>query len=97
MDYERPKFVIAWLAIHVDQKTAYYTGTTYEDMKWGGYTTESKPTIHSSHYLSQAIVFDTAEDALKVEKELKSSYTHVKPVSGKKLFLAKLKEESNEA
>lgn len=95
--YEQPKFVIAWLRYHVDDTQAYYTGKAYKTSDWDTYGTSPIPTIHASHFLSEAVVFDTAEEALEEQKIINSGHTHVMPVQPKDLFLAKLKEEPHEA
>ena len=93
----RYKYVIGWLRYRTDENQAYYTGMTHKSSDWDTYGTSPVPTIHSSHYLSQAVVFDTTNEALAEQKIIKSGYTHVMPVTGKELFLAKLKEEPDEA
>jgi len=93
--YEQPKFVIGWLRCRTDENQAYYTGMTHKSSDWDTYGTSPIPTIHASHYLSEAVVFDTAEKALEEQEIIKSTHTHVMPVTGKELFMAKLKEEPN--
>lgn len=94
--YEKPKFVISWLCYHVDQKDSYYTGKSFKTSDWDTYGTSPVATIHASHFLSEAVVFDTAEEALEEQKVINSGHTYVLPVQNRDLFLAKLKEVPHE-